>query len=138
MSEKLEDSKNNFTFSLRRGLGRTLFTSFMLLALVPLLVSGWLSYRNARTSLLEKEIKSLQTAMSLRSLYFEAYFQERFNDLALQADLSENISLLKELQQSHNKSKLPLTQFVKSYDYLRIATERSQDLPGIPIFISLM
>ncbi|MBU0665623.1 MAG: response regulator [Proteobacteria bacterium] len=128
MSEKLEDSQNSFTFTLRRGLGRTLFLSFMLLALVPLLVSGWLSYRNARTSLFEKEIKSLQTAMSLRSLYFEAYFQERFNDLAIQADLSENIFLLKELQQSYNKSKIPLTQFVKSYDYLRIATEHSQDL----------
>lgn len=128
MSEKSEDSQNSFIFTLRRGLGRTLFSSFMLLALVPLLVSGWLSYHNARTSLFEKEIKSLQTAMSLRSLYFEAYFQERFNDLAIQADLSENIFFLKELQQSYSKSKLPLTQFVKSYDYLRIATEHSQDL----------
>lgn len=128
MAEKSEDKQNNVTFTLRRGLGRTIFASFMFLALVPLLVAGWMSYRNARTSLLEKEVKGLQTAMSLRSLYFEAYFQERFNDLALQADLSENISLLKELQQSYNNSKLPLTQFVKSYDYLRIVTERSQDL----------
>lgn len=128
MLKKNEKNQAHFTFTLRRGLGRTLFVSFMLLSFIPLLVAGWFSYHNAHSSLLKKEVNSLQTALSLRSLYFESYFQERLNDLVLQADLSENIFLLKELQAIYSKKKLPLARFVKSYDFIRIITEYSQDL----------
>ncbi|AGF77112.1 signal transduction histidine kinase [Desulfocapsa sulfexigens DSM 10523] len=128
MSEKSKNKEDHFAFTLRRGLGKNIFVSFMVLALMPLLVASVLSYHNAHTSLLTKEVRNLQTALSLRGLYFEAYFQERLDDLALQADLSDNIFLLQDLKESYNKSGLSLSQFVKSYNHTRIVTEHSQDL----------
>ncbi len=126
--EKKPSSSRHFFYSLGHGLGRPLFITFILLALIPLVVASWTSYQTARSSLLEKEVKNLQTALSLRSLYFGTYFQERLNDLVLQADLRENILLLQSLQQGYNKSGKPLAEFITSYDYIRIATEHSQDL----------
>lgn len=128
MAEISQDKQSESIFTFQKGLGRTIFVSFMCLALIPLLVAGWLSYHNARSSLLQKEVKILQTALSLRTLYFESYFQERLNDLVLQADLSENVFLLSELRESYKNSGLPLPQFVNSYDYTRIVTEHSLDL----------
>ncbi|MCK5100030.1 MAG: cache domain-containing protein, partial [Desulfobacteraceae bacterium] len=119
---------NNIRFSLFTGLGRTLVVSLLLFSLLPLSVVGLLSYKRGQASLFEKEVKSLQAAVNLRTFYLSFYFEERFNDLILHADFSENIVLLQTLKAAFVKSNLPLEQFIKTYKYINIVTEHGGDI----------
>ena len=120
--------QNNSRFTLFTGLGRTLFISLLLFSLLPLGVVGLLSYKRGQTIRFEKQTKSLEAGVNLRTLYLESYFQERINDLILHADFSENIILLQNLQAAFSKSGLPLEQFTKTYKYLTVATEHGEDI----------
>ena len=125
----MSDNKHrNTSLTPFTGLGRTLFVSLMLFSLLPLSLGGLLSYHRGQAILHEKEVKSLEAAVNLRTFYLESYVQERINDLILQADFSENIVLLKKLRTAFASSGLSPDQFIKTYKYLSIVTEHGNDI----------
>lgn len=127
MQSRLSENPSSH-FILFSGLGRTLFSSLLLFSLLPLSVLGLLSYQSGQTSLLEKEVKSLQAAVNLRTLYLGSYFKERINDLILHADFSENIVLMQKLQAAFVNSRQSLDEFLVSYQYNNIITEHGADI----------
>ncbi|XOF33732.1 MAG: response regulator [Candidatus Electrothrix sp. YB6] len=105
------------------GLGRTLFLTFLLLALGPLSVVSYISYQNATESLRRKTMDSLVAAMAYKKDFIERYFTEIKADIEIQAELSGNVSMLKKLITAFDRSGLSVKEFVTSIDWELINTE---------------
>jgi len=85
-------------FQIGSGLGRKFFQWFLVMSLIPLLVVSFISYRNARESLLRSTEASLTAAVELKKRYVTAFFAERMRDLDLQAAMAENVQFVVDLR----------------------------------------
>ena len=105
------------------GLGRTLFWTFLLLALGPLSVVSYISYQNATESLRQETTEALSAAMEYKKELVKKYFREIDIGINLQAELSSNINMMKRLSAAFKKSGLSLPEFITTVDWEIINTE---------------
>ena len=94
------------------------------MSMVPLLVVSFISYHNARESLLRTTEASLTAAVELKKRYIAAFLAERMGDLEMQASLAENGQFVVDLRQggpgvamARRQVAADLRRFVDLYGY---------------------
>ncbi|MCI5188596.1 MAG: response regulator [Candidatus Electrothrix sp. AS4_5] len=122
------ETQEGHTMHITVGLGRTLFWTFLLLALTPLSVVSYISYENATESLRHETTKSLRAAMEYKLDLIKKYFTGLEIDISLQAELSTNIKMIGELNAAFQKSGLSLPEFITTTDWEIINTEAGNAL----------
>ncbi|CAK8725682.1 hypothetical protein GMJAKD_17065 [Candidatus Electrothrix aarhusensis] len=110
------------------GLARTLFWTFLLLALGPLSVVSYISYQNATESLRHETTEALRAAMEYKRDLIKKYFNELDIGINLQAELSSNINMMARLNLAFKKSSLSLPEFITTTDWEIINTEDGNSL----------
>lgn len=103
----------------RDSLSRQLVTWFLLLSLIPLCLSSWISYQQANQALTKEAISQLQQTASLKVEFIKNWFDFRVMDIGSQAELTGNSSLLSSLIEGLAASQQPASEYVKSYDWAR-------------------
>ncbi|MGB5686203.1 MAG: cache domain-containing protein, partial [Candidatus Electrothrix sp.] len=110
------------------GLGRTLFWTFLLLALGPLSVVSYISYQNATESLRHETTEALRAAMDYKLDLIRKYFNEIDIGVNLQAELSTNINMMRRLSAAFKESGFSLPEFISTTDWEIINTENGNSL----------
>ncbi len=96
-----------------RSLGRTLFFSYLAIALIPFSIVGWFGFQSARESIQQNKFDQLNAVSQLKKDYIIAHFADAFKNIRLEAELAKNKEFIKRLRNTMNDSKLPLAEFVK-------------------------
>jgi len=117
-------SKSMFTGKL----GRILYLWILLIALVPLTIVSFVSYRTAYDSLRQDAMDSLSAVTSLKMRYIDAFFSRILIDLAFQTELHSNVKLLEDLENAFDKSGKSLRNFMKSFKWASMTREGGADL----------
>lgn len=113
-------SKAKIRIRLFKGLGRTLITAFLLIALVPMALISWLSYDRAHSSL-EQEIKiKIENIAELKTIEISSYFKKMLDQLRYQSETEANVNFLTQLITARKTSGKSLSDFVKSFKSARI------------------
>ena len=111
------NTENNKSAKKYRSLFSTLMLWFLLLSLVPMGLTSWVNYQQAKQSLtLEAEEQLHQRAESIHK-FVSNWFAYRFMDITVQARGLVNIRLLQKVSYGWHKSGLPLKEYVNSYDW---------------------
>ncbi|XCN74073.1 MAG: response regulator [Candidatus Electrothrix aestuarii] len=113
---------------IRGGLGRTLFLTFLLLALGPLSVVSFISFQNATESLQHETTEALRAAMEYKLELIKKYFNEVDIGINLQAELSANVSMMKSLNAAFKKNNISLPDFITTTDWEIINAESGNAL----------
>lgn len=121
-------SNEKIKVNLFKGLGRTLALSFLLFALVPMVVISIISYQNSYTSLKNEKEIALKTAALLKTREIHAYFDGMLTDLKHQAETDSNSLFLENLNKAYQTSDKSLNPFVKSYNRTVLAYGLGSDL----------
>ncbi|MCK4842065.1 MAG: response regulator [Methylococcales bacterium] len=98
-------------------LNRSLVFWFLLLSTVPLAIVSYISYQQSNYTLKDNISKSLKESSTLTVSFIKSWFEYRFMDVNIQAESNENNRLLTSLIEGFSKSKKPLKDYVKSYDW---------------------
>ncbi|MCI5167788.1 MAG: hypothetical protein D3903_17285, partial [Candidatus Electrothrix sp. GM3_4] len=122
------EEKEEHSVHISGGLARTLFWTFLLLALGPLSVVSYISYQNATESLRHETTKALRAAMEYKRDLIKKYFTELDIGINLQAELSSNINMMRKLNVAFKKSGLSLPEFISTTDWEIINTEDGTSL----------
>ncbi len=133
MEEKNVDAGRKQSVSLlhsikRPCLCRILVFCFLLMAIVPLLLVGGISYRQARNSLWEAAFETLRTSATLKSAYIEHWFEDRFIDLKAQTASKNNKHFLEELRQAYRASGKEIGDFIGDPQWRELIDEHAADL----------
>jgi|GEM_PF-2269960 len=113
-TEAINGSVDNFTSIRQR-----LMVWFLLLALLPLFGVSWFNYHQSKTSLSLEAADKLEQSATLSVAYLTNWFENRKKDISSQAESYENVTLLQQLTLGLASRKLPLEQYVKSFDWVR-------------------
>ncbi|MEN8188667.1 MAG: response regulator [Thermodesulfobacteriota bacterium] len=127
-SQKKSQPPVNRKTILSRGLGRTLMSWFLIFSLIPLCISTFAGYYNARNSLKTNAYNALKAATELKTSYINSYFSRLLIDLDNQAQAKSNVQLLAELAEAYRESGNSLEDFVKSFQWELIVHEKASDL----------
>lgn len=120
-------------YTIKSGLGRTLFWLFMAMALIPLTVVGYVGYKTSYNNLYDDAVNSLSAVTQLKKEYIKTYFSERLRDLELQTKLNSNKHILSLFKDSLRTANMPVNEFVKSQDWKKIKNEYCMDLKDFQI-----
>ncbi|MCP5079855.1 MAG: response regulator, partial [Psychromonas sp.] len=101
---------------------KSLFSSlifwFLLLSLVPMIITSWINHQQAKQSLIsETEAKLYQSSESSYKFIIN-WFEYRVMDINAQAHAQVNIKLVNQITTGWKKSKKPLKEDVNSSDWL--------------------
>jgi two-component system sensor histidine kinase/response regulator len=111
-----------------RGLGLTLLSWFLLLALVPMTVVSLISYYNARNSLSEATEKSLFAIGESKTRFIDNWFNYRLLDLEVESSEVHNSQFLERLSEAFKKSGNGPNDFEGSPQYTQLTTAFGDDL----------
>ena len=114
-----------------RGLGRTLLSAFLALAIIPMTVVSIISYRNAHQSLQDDAGKALHSVANLKTQQIDDYFDEILTDLMLQSEMHSNMQFLASLENladAYKESGLPVRDFTRSFKWTLLVEEKGNDL----------
>ncbi len=109
-------------------LRRTLPLWFLLLALVPLVLTSWMSYRQTTQGLTLAAIEKLELGAELKAQFIQHWFDNRLMDLRNQADSTTNAEFLAALLMGKRATGLSAETFVRSPVWRTIADRYRQDL----------
>jgi len=123
----MSHTKNN-TLKKRRKLSHTLLFWFLLLALLPMALTAWISYQQAVRSLTASATEQLTQDAKRNARFINNWFDYRFMDLTLQADSRRNTNLLINLKSGFHTSHQGLADFTKSFRWAMIVDEPKTDL----------
>ena len=98
-------------------LKRSLVFWFLLLSTLPLAIVSYLGYQQSKVTLEENISKKLVQSSTLSVSFIKNWFEYRFMDVNIQAESNENVKLLTTLIEGFTKSKKPLKDYVRSYDW---------------------
>jgi len=112
----------------RHSIGRSLLTWFLLLALVPLILTAWLGYRQAVDGLMATTTQGLEEGAQLKAQFIQNWFDYRLMDLNSQAKNRRNTGLLMALQKGFEASGKGLDKFVKSPAWFSLVSGWQQNL----------
>ncbi len=96
--------------------------------MVPLMIVSTVSYRTAKASLQNSARKSLSTIALNEAWLITNWFEYRMIDLKSQASSHHSVILLEELRSAFASSKKTLGEFVKTEQWMQIASAYADDL----------
>jgi len=112
-------------------LSRRLITSFLLVALVPLVVVSVVSFLSAKESLRRATEQTLAAEVNDKAVFIENWFRNRTTNLRSQASSIGTTQLLKSLLDTREASGQDLAEFVKSDQWEAIDTSLADDIKAI-------
>jgi len=115
-------------FKIKFGLGPTLIISFLLLALIPVLIVSILSYQMGYQGMVEMREQTLASAAKSKIEVIDNYFNRIQKDLTLQAETPSTRTLLEQLINGFRDSRTSLTNFESSPKWDRIVDSKASDL----------
>jgi signal transduction histidine kinase/DNA-binding response OmpR family regulator/HAMP domain-containing protein len=121
--KKVMKTKEEYSTHITGGLGRTLFWTFLVLALSPLSIVSYISFQNATESLRYETTEALRAAMEYKRDLIKKYFTDIDIGINIQAELSSNIDMMRKFGAAFNRSSLPLSEFITTTDWEIINTE---------------
>ncbi len=131
-TKKMDKDKQTATGTAKsifsKGLRRTLFLWFLVLALVPVMVASIFSYFTAHNSLKQGVKNALMSVSKMKTEYIRANFDRMLTDLQQQSAMKPNVQFLEKLRSAYKESGNPLDAFVKSFSWTKIADEHGTDL----------
>lgn len=102
----------------------TLMLCFSLLALLPMGVSNWLNYQQAKQLLIDSAEQMLIKNSNATSEYVNTWFDYRLMDLIQRSKTLDTIQLVSSLNQQFYQSGLPLNEYVGSPEWLTLVAEQ--------------
>ncbi len=109
-------------------LGRSLLLWFLLLALMPIIITSVIGYQQMEKSLTEAAMQELEREAHDKAVFIKTWFNYRFMDLNGQAENSRNIEFLNALRHGLQVSNQSPAEFVKSSAWALLVDERQKDL----------
>ncbi len=110
------------------GLGRTIFLSSLAFSIIPLLIIGYLGFKNGHRNMSLEAEKSMQSAINSKYNAFNNSFVERLHNLEAQARSEENIHFLRKIREVKQMSGQELPDFIQSEAYSQISKLYSNKL----------
>ena len=101
---------------------------FLLLSLVPMSITSWVNYQQAKGSLLTVTEDILYQSSESSYKFINDWFSYRFVDISVQARGQVTSQLLTQISHGWNEHKSPLKEYVKSDDWLMKTTGLQDDL----------
>lgn len=126
--DKADSLNSKQDFKIRFGLRPALMTSFLLLAVIPVLIVSLLSYQTAYRGLVNMREQTLASATKSKIEVIENYFSRIQKDLTLQAETPSTRTLLNQLIDAYRNSGKSVTQFVYSPKWDSIVDLKAIDL----------
>ena len=105
----MSESNNSLSTILRSGLGKTLLISFLLVALLPMLVVSFVSLHQARINLHQSAEMLLEQAAENKSLQISQYFESMLATLESEGERRANLRLLEKSYQLKRSGKQTIT-----------------------------
>jgi len=124
----ISESDNTLSTILRSALGKTLFISFLLVALLPMLVVSFVSLRQARINLHQNAETILEQAATSKSLQISQYFESMLATLEFEGERRANLRLLENLISLRDQANKPLQEFINSLPWIRLVDQWAGDL----------
>lgn len=112
----------------RHMIKRTLLGWFLLLALLPMVLTAWLGYLKASESLRKAAAYQLQEVAQSDNRFIQNWFDYRFMDIQTKADDPQTIDLLNKLNLNRQRSEQPLSEFVNSKQWERLVNSYQNEL----------
>lgn len=103
----------------RQSLAKSLIVWFLLLSLLPLLIVAGLGYQQAQKSLKQAAADELIESSDLSIRFIKNWFDYRSMDISSEAEDENSQKLLQKLIEGHQASGKPLTEYIKSFDWVR-------------------
>ncbi|WP_022942128.1 response regulator [Psychromonas hadalis] len=110
--------KNRLNIGKQKSLFSHLIFWFLLLSLVPMSITSWINYQQAKQSLVSATAEKLYQSSESSHQFINNWFEYRFMDINVQARGQINIKLLNEISEGWHNSNKPLKEYIKSYDWL--------------------
>ncbi len=112
----------------KKGLGRRLLFTILLLAILPTMVIGITSYIFAANALQNIAVNSLKDISQLQSNYLKNYFNQIQTNLRVESARKSNIFLIKKLNNAIKLANISPSKFVESNAWKKIYDEHITDL----------
>jgi CheY-like chemotaxis protein/HAMP domain-containing protein/putative methionine-R-sulfoxide reductase with GAF domain len=122
------NSDNTLFTVLRSGLGKTLLISFLLVALLPMLVVSFISLHQARINLHQNAESILEQAAFSKSLQISQYFESTLAALQFEGERHANLRLMENLIRARDRAHKPLQEFINSLSWIRLVDQWTTDL----------
>ncbi|RDH85307.1 MAG: histidine kinase [endosymbiont of Galathealinum brachiosum] len=111
-------------------LRNSLILSYLLIGLIPLIFISWFSYQQSKSSLTLAAKDKLLHSSNQTSKFINNWFFYRFTDLNSLAESKNNSIMLKQLSDGFKESGEELSEYVKSYDWMkRVGLSRNDLIP---------
>ena len=123
MIKTAEQAKHAPVF--RYSLKKTLIIWFLLLALIPMLLTSLITFKQASEILHNSVSQQLKQAAESNVRHLQNWFNSRFIDAENEADLPQNIHFLKQLKTQWRQSEKTFSDYVKSEQWKQL-TEREK------------
>ena len=114
--------------TLKKGLGRQLLVTILLLVIIPALLICLVSYKIAEKELRLNAVDTLKTISGLQSSHLLRYMNRIELDLSVESERQANVKFLEALISAKQQTGLSSADFVKSYQWALIAEEQGADL----------
>lgn len=112
----------------KSSLRQLLIKWFLLLTLLPLIIISLLSYLQSRDSLINSATNELVISAYETKRLIDNWFNDRMMDITHQAEKLSTAQNLEKLTQSYHKSPKTLSEFVKSYSWVKQVDTISSEL----------
>ncbi|MDH4317361.1 MAG: response regulator [Desulfobulbaceae bacterium] len=115
-------------YSIFSGIGKQLFLWFLIFSLLPLSIVSLLDYHFSEDALRVNIAQQLSSSTELKKESIEKFFRERFKNGELQAKLSSNVQLLRDMHALHLSLGLPLNKLIDHPQWMALGDRTKSDL----------
>ncbi len=109
-------------------ISHTLLFWFLLLSLVPLLITSFIVYKHAEQSLRLAAASQLQHDAYAGDKFIRNWFEYRFMDIKAQAENRQSVALLDHIRNHWQQSDIPLHQYTHSQAWVNVGNSVSHNL----------
>jgi len=110
-----------------QSLSTTLIGWFMILSLIPMLVVTWQTYVSSATYLKQNTTTNLERTASSHVNFINNWFYYRKTDLINWSEDKSKLEFISKLERGFIESSLPLSEYVKSSEYMMIVKDYQND-----------
>ncbi|MBF0195061.1 MAG: response regulator [Magnetococcales bacterium] len=107
---------------LKSGIGRTIYTWFLLLSLIPLVLTGWNVIEQSRLALHMQGRDFMVATLYDKAGYISTFFEERLRHLDFHSAAYDNIQFLETLLAAQDKQGKDTETFIKSVEWSQLTT----------------
>lgn len=122
-----DNSNEKNSHDYRGGLYRKILVWFLLVAIVPMVLIGSLSYAAAKRSMHQTAIEALVRSVHSRSAFIDNWFNDRIRDIESQASKRDAVAFLSRLTAEYTESGDDLAAFVKGQRWNEVVYGYAED-----------